>query len=269
MMVQIKVEIMWNKAEGGRNKKESGRVMREVVSEETWGDKTWEEVKKRREKEERGKNRGNRQSKKGNNELVEEGSILSKKKKFSHRVSLFKDVTDSLSYCCTEESRRPENPFEGSSLMRSTFFVFFFFSPSVLSAIIHHNLGPQWLNKPRHDVCTHLCVVVCLCVVCMCRRDAWQKRRAWMNISHEVWIVLYGRRPSRQQEKIGMLLISFVCRMRVSEGQGRRKHTEIYAHACLPTLLNHAVRAEGTKVVMKKKGFLIVVECETSSGTEE
>lgn len=54
--------------------------MREVVSEETWGDKSWEEVKKRREKEEWGENRSNRQSKKGNNELVEEGSILSKKR---------------------------------------------------------------------------------------------------------------------------------------------------------------------------------------------
>lgn len=207
--------------------------MREVVSEETWGDKLWEEVKKRREKEEWGENRGNQQSKKGNNELVEEGSILSKKKKSSHRVSLFKDVTDSLSYRCTEESRRPENPFEGSSLMHSTFFSLL---PSVLSAIIHHNHGPQWLNKPQHDVCTHLCVVVCVCVVCVWMHDPWQKRRAWMNISHEVWIALYGRRPSRQQEKIGMLLISFMCRMCVKEGQRKRKPTEIYKlcrmHAC-------------------------------------
>lgn len=211
--------------------------------------------------------------------------VSCQKKKSSHRVSLFKDVTDSLSYRCTEESRRPENPFEGSSLMHSTFFFFL-----LLLCIICNHSSQSWPPVAEQTPAWRVHTSVCSRLhVHRLRVDAWPVTEKTGSNEYFTWGLDCTVRSSsltaagKNWHAARLVHVSYVCE-RGAEQEKTHWDLRAVSHACLPTLLNHAVgmkmeqkndRGRGKSYRVMKKRFyrgregVIFVEYEISSGTGE
>lgn len=123
---------------------------------------------------------------------------------------------------------------------------FFFFSFPVLSAIIHHNLCPRWLNNFHRGVCAHVCRSSAECM-----HDVRERR---------VFGARSGRTlpPAPQRQKLACSSSRMRACSYVWKGKGAGKPTEscFCMHACTHCWIARVVWRRSRKMRPKRRDII-------------
>ena len=178
---------------------------------------------------------------------------------------------DSLSYSCAEEAAKPRVLLKGVLWCNPchVFFLYYLQSFITTSALNGWTI-PMCESARASPVCERIPLQSCVCA-CVCACMTCHRKTDWMNISQ--WRLAH---TLLWQQKLAFSSSHACACMCERERKRNPSRSTVALHACLPTLLNHAVGMEMEQSEEKKQkeeiAFLVKREeeivCEWTEGEE-